>query len=530
MLNISIPKRFEFIIEPTDIENKEDSVLDKLTFGYIFIVILAYLLYLIAPYLRIISETPLYSFQRYFAAIGIILLIWDLFTERKCLKSRYVIFLYILCLICFFSMLKMGKYGYKDNLFDLVWFSIQFGIFYSYTTTAKHNKIKKLFKYLYLVVGIIWSISCILSIIQFANGVGYRMIADIHTDNPELVRQGLWSNRLFGIFRGIDYSAYISLLMIIGSIYYVRKSHTLTLKLINIFFIIPCFIYIILSYSRSAILSLIISTIILSAYFCISFFRKKTVKYHNFYTIIIIFMSSLIMLSMIQGIQKLAEYSLNKRIEENNYQVFDSQVVDKENTILILTNKGYNQNNQQKIILDREELEENIFDSNGRFAIWHDYLYLMGDYGLLGLSTSNYNNYIYDHHKDLYITRYFQDLRDKSGKEDLVYESHNNYLFILASTGYLGFLCFFLFMLNIVIFNIKTLYRIFKRKGPSDFSYIIMLLIIIVISTGALFMNNAFLKINIISFIFWLSLGFVINKATLMNNQITQLSKNNHSI
>lgn len=530
MLNKSILKRVEFILEPQDTGCNRSSALEKFTWAYIFIAIVAYLLYLIAPWLRIISETPLYSFQRHLAAVGIIILIWDFLTERRCFRSRYVVFLYALCLVCLLSMVKMGKYGYKDNLFDFVWFSIQFGIFYSYAATAIHDNIKKLFKYLYLVVGILWSIACILSLIQFANGVGYRMVADIHTDNPELVRQGFWISRLFGIFRGIDYSAYVSLIIILASIYYFKTFRSTASKLISIFFIIPSFLYIILSYSRSAMLSLVISMAILTSYFCTSFFRKRPVKHHCLRTFIAVFLSALMILSIMFGVQKLAEYSLNKRIEENNYQIFDSQELDKRKTILILNNKGYGHDLQHKIMLNREELEENLFDSNGRYAIWHDYLYLMGDYGLLGLSTSNYNNYIYDHYKDLYITRYFQDLREKSGKEDLVYESHNNYLFVLVSTGYLGFLCFALFMFSALIFNIKTLIRSYQTQGRIDFSYVIALLIMIVISLGALFMNNAFLKINIVSFIFWLSLGFVMNKANLIRDQLVQHSNSNISV
>ncbi len=82
--------------------------------------------------------------------------------------------------------------------------------------------------------------------------------------------------------------------------------------------------------------------------------------------------------------------------------------------------------------------------SNNRFEIWRDYLSLAGEIGPAGLSLSNYNDYIGDRHPEMYIVRYFTDQFKDTVKTDLVYESHNNYLFVFISTGFVGaglFLC-----------------------------------------------------------------------------------------
>ena len=71
-----------------------------------------------------------------------------------------------------------------------------------------------------------------------------------------------------------------------------------------------------------------------------------------------------------------------------------------------------------------------------------------------GLSLSNYNDYIGDQHPEMYIVRYFTDQFKDTVKTDLVYESHNNYLFVFISTGFVGaglFLCFLVLVLVRVI-------------------------------------------------------------------------------
>ena len=88
-------------------------------------------------------------------------------------------------------------------------------------------------------------------------------------------------------------------------------------------------------------------------------------------------------------------------------------------------------------------------------------------------------------------------------KRYLVYESHNNYLFVFISTGFVGaglFLCFLVLVLVRVI-------RYILRHPQLSLWTITTLAVVAFGLVEALFMNSVFLKINDVSFIFWLALG-----------------------
>ena len=126
-----------------------------------------------------------------------------------------------------------------------------------------------------------------------------------------------------------------------------------------------------------------------------------------------------------------------------------------------------------------------------------------GEIGPAGLSLSNYNDYIGDRHPEMYIVRYFTDQFKDTVKTDLVYESHNNYLFVFISTGFVGaglFLCFLVLVLVRVI-------RYILRHPQLSLWTITTLAVVAFGLVEALFMNSVFLKINDVSFIFWLALG-----------------------
>ena len=182
-------------------------------------------------------------------------------------------------------------------------------------------------------------------------------------------------------------------------------------------------------------------------------------------------------------------------------------------SIEVVNSQLSNSNNKEIIKeLTREELDDNYFDSNGRFAIWSDYISIYKDYGLLGLSISNYNDYISENHNDKYIVKYFEKLSEISGKTDLVYESHNNFIFILVSAGYLGFTIFMVFLLKIAR---DIIYQIFVKKKIS-IEIVILLSILIVLFIQSMFMNSIFMKINVMSFVFWFCLGILLN---LLNHE-----------
>lgn len=464
-------------------------VLDKIIKYYIGITIIAFQLYTIAPFISFISGNFLYSFKTYLGLIGGVLIVADLVTQKNILKGQYWKLLFIFLILAILSAFKMRRYGVKDNIFNIAWVTIQFSIFYSFIYSLNKESIFKMLKRIFSISLLINVMACLYSIFMFFSMKGYTFIADTRTNNPELVRQGLYNNRLFGVFTGIDYAVYFSFILILGCIYFYNKDTNKKGRIIYVLSIIIMFFYIVLSGSRSVLISIILVVVFLSNYF---YFKdvNKNPKYTFFKFILISTISALLFTLSVELVKFASVKTLNNLVSleykgnENDAKPRKKHIQD----------------------LDRDELKDNYFDSNGRFTIWSDYMEMYKDYGFLGLSISNYNDYISENHKDKYIVKYFKSLAESSGKTDLVYESHNNLIFILVSSGYLGFIIFLIFLLKVII---KIIDQIFIKKKLS-LEIAILLSILFVLVVQSMFMNSIFLKINIMSFIFWFCLGILI--------------------
>lgn len=482
-----------------------NDVVAKAITVYVFIVVVSYVLYLIAPVLTFISSTPLYSFQTYLGLVGGLLIIIDFLTTRYIFKSKLWYLLVFVCIIAALSMLKMRQYGLKDNFFSLTLVTIQLTLVYSFSTSLNKRQLHLFAIWLYRVVALIWLAACSASIIQFIFQIGYRYVADPNTENPELTRQGFLQNRLFGLFTGLDYAVYISWFLIIVSIYFFIISSRRYQKIIIFCSSLVFFTHIILSGSRSVFISILLCS------FFITFFLMRNFEYESGKVKIVkrVLIPFLVVISVlfIYWIGKI--FWGNVPIYFNNdkqpeVREFQNEQIEKDFQV---ENK---ETQEYENILERKESR---LSSNNRDKIWASYLDLYKEYGLLGLSLSNYNDYISDKHQDSYLVTYFSNLNEGSKKPDLVYESHNNYIFVFVAVGYLGAICFFTFL----FFSMKDILKnLFLKEDIPQF-YIFCVAIIGSGCIQAMFMNGVFLKINAVSYIFWMVLGIVNNKDFLIN-------------
>lgn len=482
-------KRFFFFPQDSNTLSRYP-LLDHIIMVYIGIVLLTYALFLIAPFVTLIAKTPLYSIQSYLGILGMILILEDFFLNKGLWRGPYVILLFGIGLSALISSFLTISYGVKDNLFDFCWVLIQFALFYSSAYRLDYDTVCEYVKIFFVCILLIWFIACGYSIYQYLYQIGYRYLADPVSNNPELVRQGFLDNRLFGVFTGLDYAAYISMFLLCGCVHCIVSTQKKGFRVFLILVVLVLLSHILLSGSRSVQISLFLYVFFFSYLFC----RNRIRKYVNIKKVLACLLISCCAVGVSVG------FFVGMK------EVYSDIVWKISSNAIVSTEKSEESEEDQntKDILQREKLDD---VSNNRFAIWKDYLTLSSNIGLFGLSLSNYNDYISDTHPQLYIVQYFSDYSD-SGKTDMVYESHNNYLFVFVSTGLMGLLLFLSFMILAFI----RVFRYFISHPKVSLLFITSLAIVCIGCVEALFMNSVFLKINALSFIFWLFFGILMKE------------------
>ena len=457
---------------------------------YVAVVIVTYVLLTIAPVVTMISTTPLSRIRMILGLLGALLLAVDAVTNRGLWRGKNCILLYGICVCAGLSALQYVRYGLKDNLFDLAWVAIQFGLTYSLAQRLSKAEMSRFVRRVFAVTLVIWFAACCVSVYQFAMQIGYRYTFNPNSDSPELCRQGFWNHRLFGVFTGLDYAAYISLAHLIAGISVVMGGKNRWLRIVVGIMLIPIALYLVLCGSRSVQVALFLYASVFGWLMARNRLESRGGLHALFLKLAAALCALAVAVGCYYGVKKAAAYVPAYFAQLGQMDHWD----DPEEDLPLEPDAD---------LLDRTEVKGDI--SNERFKIWRDYLGLYRDVGPFGLSLSNYNDYIAEHHGELYIVQYFRDRLGDVEKTDLVYECHNNYLFVLVSTGWIGLALFVVF----ILLTLRGLLRDLKTHPTLSLEYVTALAIVGIGCVQAMFMNSVFLKINAPSFIFWLALGMV---------------------
>lgn len=463
--------------------------------GYLFISIICYLFYLIAPIVTLIMNTQVYSFQRYLAILGIVIIGYDLLFFRIGFKTKYSILFYFLVGIACISSFMTIEYGFKDNLFDIIWFIIYVYIYYSYAERVGLEQVKRDIDKVYTYVAVIWLVAVLLSVLTYLFNIEYRILANPY--NNYLTRQGFMENRLFGVFMTLIISAILSgLLIIYGSLRYPKKKRVIFANFIF-------FSHILLSGSRGALLSLLLLIMIL-------IFYKGLIRYFVNKSIISkVFLSALLSISLTSGlflgIQVLKSglaYLPTFSIFTNNSIEYKTLLSKYPNVVVI--QEGLEGTVDKRMVaeelLDRKDVDASNV-SNGRLEIWKDYIGLYNDIFILGLSSSNYSKYIQENYHDLFIVQFVKNNHPDTYNIGGVYHPHNTYLMIYTATGVLGLV---VFMLILVLLTKYTIIKLFKQEN----SYLLLVMSIVLFCLiNGLFDSVLIFSNEIVTCIFWIFLG-----------------------
>lgn len=461
-------------------------LLNQVILAYIALSLVTSALFLIAPVVSFLSQTPLRHMQAYLGILGAGLVCMDLFTNRVLWRGPYVALLYGICALAVVSSILTVSYGIRDNLYQICWTGIEFALFYSCISRTDRPKFQRYIRRVYTVLLLIWLIACCVSLFQYVFQIGYQYVVQPLSDDKSLARQGFLENRLFGIFNPLSHAVYVSCMLLIAGIYYLIRSRQVWKRVLLALADITLFFHIVLSGSRGP--QVVLITCVFAAVFLLARNRITGSAFRRFLApCISALLVTAVCIPCFMGIKSgLAQIPrLTETLVDGN-ELFHVEELPEDGNIL-----------------ERQGLEDDF--SNDRFKIWSDYLSLSPEIGLLGLSPGNYMPYIQENFPNLFIVEYVRENFPGKFESGTIYHVHNGYLMVLVSTGFLGL---GLLLAYLVLATLRVGRYIFRTRSLSK-SFVFSLAIVLAGGISALFDKGLFFMNNTPTLLFWMAAGIV---------------------
>ena len=215
--------------------------------------IIWYSLYVIVPFINLVSKTPLRQMIRYLRYIGVFLTVANLILARRLRQAPAVFCLYGICLIAAVSSLVQLEYGYRSNLVTIEWMLTLSCLFYGALFRVKKRRLLVFVTVTYMILLVIWSVASWLSLAQFVLQIGED--GPNYATSPWLGGVGFARHRLFGVFGYPEYGSVTGLMLLIIGAYYFIRLRSRFVRIFIVLFSLPFFPYIVISGSRNAALA-----------------------------------------------------------------------------------------------------------------------------------------------------------------------------------------------------------------------------------------------------------------------------------
>lgn len=460
------------------VHKKEYPQIDSFVIIYVGVVLFFQVLLQISPAVTFLASTPLYSIQTYLGVLGGGLILLDLFTTKRIWQGKYLVFLLAILFLAAYASVKMVAFGTKENIFKLCWMTIQFCLVYSCAFRIPQGQLEKYIKYLFYVLLTIWCLACCVSFVQYVKQYEYQLVVNPLAKDTSKNWQGFHNNRLYGIFYTLNHAAYASLFFAVIAAVFTLREKRLWVKICLIIAQITLILYIVLSGSRSALVSLA-ACVFIAGFLAILYGIKAGGRWKK--------LLLCILLAIVIAAGCLGYRGIKKGL-----------------ALIATRTEKVESTTKQDNILGRTDLEKS---TNGRITIWSEYISLHDEIGLTGLSPGNYMPYVIQEHPELYIVRVTKFNHPDKYNAGIIYHVHSGYMMVYVSAGLLGAIALAVFMLLCMIRAIRA---IWKNKKANPW-FICGLLLVVAGAISALFDEGLFFQNNPQTTMFWLALGLIMS-------------------
>lgn len=401
-------------------------------------------------------------------AFGVGLILFDLFYDKILFRSPNIIWLCLFIISVSISSLLNIKYGILGNINSIIILSIEVFVFYAIDFRREGKDVRKEIWQVEHLVIIIWFIGVLLSLVMFLLQFYYYH----EFSDGRYIRMGVVENRLFGVFTDPNYASVISVVVLIFLIKNFLNYKKTSIRIFYILNMLFQFIYIILSGSRTAEVSLSIMILLLSFFSLRYIFYVKSVsKIKN------VFLS--IGMSVIILIIVAALYLLLKKGLAYLPSLF--------------SNVGQTEKIMHPVSFKRSDVEDSTDISNLRFKIWGSAIELFKSRPLFGVSMKHILPYAQDNFPLGFIAK-------------SKYICHSLYINTLTCSGIIGFTLFFGFIIKSIITTLKAIFTVTNKEQYFNILYSCLPLVVLLCS--GFFLNDIIFVNTLGAIIFWVYLGY----------------------
>lgn len=421
--------------------------------------------------IRLLPLRPVYQVFPYIVlAFFAAMFLKDFFNGRYMWKSYKMGLLVLFLIIYFISSCINYKYSFVDNIQLIFWMCVQFFAVYYYDKRkekAYHIRTLEIVAKFFIGFTFVAALASLITYFCGINGIlDYGYIE---------FRYGFRNNRLFGVHGSPNYGALFSVVSIIFSAYFWRKSKKKREKIFLVCNAVFEYLYIVLSGSRTGQITLFLG-VLLCAFALLQFGKRETNLMRTFRNIVFSIVIPAVLLISYPIVQTTCSSVKSLFIVENTVE--EEEPFEKEEESF-----------------ERLDIEDDV--TNQRADIWKDAVNLIWENGkIFGKTNLGYFPYLEENYPDSFIVEF-----DKVSL-------HNDWITLLAASGIAGLGVMLIFCIFVAVRIIKYIfkYRINKEK-LSEIWFPLTVLLCFLAST--LISDAVFLVITTESIIFWLLLGFV---------------------
>lgn len=415
----------------------------------------------------IIENTFVYNFLMIVAialATGVYIL-GDLRNSRSVLRTYKLDLLLLFMGVNILSMIVNLRYGISDNLFFLFTLILDYFILYSIGANKSEINLKKIFNTVSHTFIILYTLWALLSFFTFC--IGYKLS---YINEENLIRRGFVDNRLFGFFGDPNYAATNCFAICCLCVYFAFKAKSKLTRGLYIASSCMLIFYLVLSGSRTALLSGYVAIIFGSFFFAYKIFQNK---YSFFKRNLLCVMVSVILTFSAIGTVDVLRFALPYIPSGISYFLNHERVEVK--------------------TLAREDVEEGEDYSNNRLKIWSAAFDIYKSKPIIGTSPRNLVAYAQKTYPENYIAQ-------------SKYMVHNGLFEILVFNGILGFsiLCMF-----IGCCAFRSFQHILTKTNDHFAEVLLGIMVIITLMTSTMTLSGLFYNRGIYNSLFWATLGML---------------------
>lgn len=425
--------------------------------------------------------------------VGFLLIVWDLFTDKSCLKCKPIDFFAVFIVICAVSSVINYRYGIGSNIKCIAAMVLEYFIFFP--MGFKENKERTLKKLLNILT-ITMFVFVFVSVLMYFFSIDYFVYSHIGSGDQGF--DTTWG-RLWGVFGDPNVACYISLVSLFSSVYFMhvyKKVWAYILYGINILFQL---LFIMLSSSRSGLLIMVLIPIASAVYVFLC--NIKTSKKRAFGSILVAITAVAVLYGGYFGLRKSMPYvkvaildtvgvSGRKNVDsfyEAFYKACGVEII----------NTDDNNIDPDKDSAIKAEIEEIVRNdekedySNGRFERWKAGIEVFKTTPIIGTSPRNAVAIAQERTPDTVMGKYG-------------WVTHCAYLEVLVNSGILGAILMFSAIIYILVLFLKA-----ALKNGFNLEVYIAFLCFLTVAAGAFFVSDVFFIFSISTLLFFYLLGYL---------------------